>query len=464
MFFFAVCFSQLGIGAMLSWSSPSLQYLMSEKSKIPVTLYQGAWITCLSGIGSVIGYLIIPMLMDRVGRKYTLLVFAGPQIVSWILIIFARNYLMLYTARIVGGLGYSCVGLISIYVGEIAERRIRGMLSILIVVSGDLGMFMVATMGSCLTYQTMNLILFSIPVIYFLSFIFMPESPYFYLMQNRYEEAVKSLMKLRGVKKPETVTSEIERMKVVLDENQEPRKNNWRELFCSESNRKGFVIVIFAHLTPIISGSLIMIAYAQQIFEYSEFSLTPAHSFMVVLAVKILSGFLASQLIEYLGRRVLYLMSGISSAFALGFVGLSFFLKFHFQINASWINWWPLIGLIIFEITSSGISSLPFVLGGELFPVGIKKLVVTLIFVACSATSFGTELIFPILTETLGIYASFFIFAAFCLSGTLFVFYIMPETKGKTLEEIQYLLNSKENEDSEVRLRLLSTKINQYGV
>lgn len=208
-------------------------------------------------------------------------------------------------------------------------------------------------------------------------------------MQRRDEEAVQSIMKLRRVKGPETVRSEVKRMKMVLDEDQEPR-NHWRELFCSRSNRKGFVIVILAHFVSMISGSLVVIGYAQKILEYNGFSLTPAYSFMVVLAVNIISGLLTSQIIEHHGRRILYLLSGIVSAFGLGFVGLFCRLKFNFQINTSWINWWPLAGLIIFEIaSSSGISPLPFVLGGDWFPSGNKKSAVTLMLVASSGTIFG---------------------------------------------------------------------------
>ncbi|XP_033211571.1 facilitated trehalose transporter Tret1-like [Belonocnema kinseyi] len=400
---------------MLSWSSPSLEYLRSNQSEIVMTVEQGAWITSSPNIGAAIGYMIVPLLMDRVGRKHTLLISAVPQIISWLMIILAHNVVTLCLARIICGLGYS-----------------------------DLGIFLVATMGAYCSYETMNLILLSIPIIYLVSFIFMPESPYFYTMKGRDVECLKSLMRLRGVKNSEEVKSEIELIKVSAVEDQESKVYKLRDLF-SGGNRKGLMIVVFLHAVSMFSGSLAMVAYAHQIFGYSGFFLTASHCYMILGAVKILSGLVATQLIERLGRRMLYITSGICSTLALIIVGIFFLMKLQFKMDVTSISFLPLVGLIIFEIAASvGIGPLPFVLGGELFSVRLKNIAIAVIFITAALAAFLVELIFPIMNKAVGIQVSFLIFAFCCLSGTSFLFYIMPETKGKSLSEIQMILNSKQ--------------------
>ena len=428
---------------MLAWSSPSLEYLHSDESEIPITVQEGAWITSASAIGSIIGYIAVPILMDRVGRKYTLFIFAIPQIISWILIAFAKSFIVLCIARTICGIGYGCIGLISIYIGEITEIRIRGMMSIMMVISGDIGIFLVATMGAYLTYQTMNLILISVPVIFFVTLVFMPESPYFYSMKGRDEDSLKALMRLRGVKNPGEVKAEMEQIKITATADQELKGNKLQDLF-SRENRRGLLIVVYLHTISICSGSLAMVAYAQQIFQYSGFSLTPAHSYMVLGAVKIISGTAATQLIEILGRKVLHFTSGLLCTLSLLIVGVFFLIKLHFHMEVSFMNWLPLVGLIIFEIAASfGIAPLPFVLGGEVLSIRTKNISIAFIFVISAVSAFLIELAFPILNEATDVYISFFIFSLCCLSGTVLIYYFMPETKGKSLSEIKLLLNSR---------------------
>ena len=428
---------------MLSWSSPSLEYLRSNQSEIAVNVEEGAWITSTYNIGAIIGYMIIPFFMNCVGRKYTLLICAIPQIISWLMIVLGNSVVTLCLARFICGLGYSNIGLVSIYIGEIAERRIRGMLSISMVISGDIGIFLVATIGTYCSYQVMNWILLSIPIIYLVSFIFMPESPYFYGMKGRDEECLKSLMKLRGVENSEEVKSEIEQIKMSAIEDQESKVNKLRDLF-SEGNRRGLMLVVFLHIISMFSGSLAMVAYAHQIFSYSGFLLTSSHCYMILGAVKIFSGLVATQLIEIVGRKVLHFTSGIFCTLALIIVGVFFLMKLHLNMNVTAINYLPLVGLIIFQIAASvGVGPLPFVLGGEVFPVRLKNVAITFVFIAAALASFIVELIFPILNEAVGIHVNFFIFAFCCLSGTSFIFYIIPETKGKSLVEIQQILNSR---------------------
>ncbi|XP_033212290.1 facilitated trehalose transporter Tret1-like [Belonocnema kinseyi] len=199
------CISVMGVGTMLGWSSPSIPFLMSKESKIPITIEEGAWITSLGSLGNIIGSLMVVFLIDRIGRKYTVLLHAPIQIISLIIIIFSNSFTSLCCGRAVAGIASGgCLNAMAMYVGEIAEKKIRGMLSTFIVIFSDSGIFFVALIGAYFSYNTMNLVLLSIPMLHLFTFMLMPESPYFYLIQGRDNAAEKSLMRLRGLKNPKT--------------------------------------------------------------------------------------------------------------------------------------------------------------------------------------------------------------------------------------------------------------------
>ena len=435
----------MGFGTMLGWSSPSIPFLTSKESKLPITIEEGAWITSVATFGNVIGFLMLPFLVDRVGRKYTLLINATIQIIAWIIIIFSNSFAFLCFGRVVCGIGTSgCVSGMSIYMGEIAEKKIRGMLSIFAVIFSDCGIFVVAAMGAYFSYNTINLVALFVPVLHVITFIFMPESPYFYLMQGRDNEAVEGMMRLRGLKNPKVLQPEIEEIKLGLSEIKNSERNSLKQLFCKGKNLKALAIVSCSVFASLSSGFMAMLAYAQEIFSYSGFSVNPAQSFMILISVKIIADLAATQLIERIGRRFLFLSSGVSCAILLLVVGIFFFCKYRLQADVSLFSWLPLVSLISFQITSAlGIGSIPFILMAEFFSIEVKKSAVPCTYIFISFVSFSTELLFPLATGSFGIYVSFWIFATCCFVGTITLFCIQPETKGKSLEEIQLILSRK---------------------
>ena len=436
----------IGCGGYMAWTSPSLPHLMSKDSEIPVTKSQGAWIQSLYTFGALFGCILNPHFVDRLGRKYSLVVFAIPQVTGWILIILAENYVGIYVARFVGGVGHGALfNLVVIYIGEIADKSIRGILITIMKISINLGSLAVTTAGACLPYETLNFISLSIPVLFIASFLFMPETPYFYLQQNKDEEATKSLMKLRGTKDEEFVRLEITRMKKSVLDGQQSKRGSLRELIGTRGNRRGLLILFCIKATQQFSGAIAIVAYAQEIFSHSDFALAPEHSVIVLTGTQIIAGIAAAGLVDRAGRRILFLISGLVASLALAAVGLFFFLKYYLELNVSMITWVPLVALISYEVASSmGIATIPYVLLGELFPMNVKGLAVAFGMILGSVFAFIVGLGFQALNSFGGIHTTFWIFATCCLLGTLVVYWITPETKGKSLEEIQAILNPKE--------------------
>ncbi|XP_008550593.2 facilitated trehalose transporter Tret1, partial [Microplitis demolitor] len=433
----------IACGGHLGWTSPALPHLTDPSIESPITKSQGAWVVTLYTIGAIIGSLISPVCIDRLGRKYSLLILAAPQLVGWCLIIFATNVEMLYAARLIAGIGHGGVYNVTvIYLAEIADKNIRGALGTLLKMSTNIGTLFVTTLGAYFPYWKLNLISLSIPFLFIVVFIFMPETPYFYLIKNRVPEAEKSLMVLRRLKNVESVREDIEVMRSAVEEGKRSKKNLLVELVRTRGNRRALLILLGLKATQQFSGHIVVVAYTQEIFAQSGSALPAAQAVVILGVFQLVAGILAAALVDRLGRRILMLVSGLSSSIALIAVGIFFYLKYSVHMDVSSITWLPIAALIAYDVMEVfGIGTLPYVLMGELFPTNVKGTAVAsgILVGAVFATLVGLS--FQAMNSALGIHWTFWIFAICCTLGTLFVYFITPETKGKSLEEIQRELN-----------------------
>lgn len=378
--------------------------------------------------------------MDRFGRNYSFLMFSVPVIIGWTTITSANNYNTLWIARFVIGLGdRGLLEFISIYLGEITEKNIRGKLSIATKSAMLVGIFYENTVGTYLPFRTSNLITIAIAVIFVITFFFMPESPYVFIMRDREKDAMRCLMKLRGLKQPESVHMDLEIMKKAVLESQDCTGHSISELLNNKSNRKRLRILLMAKVTRHVAGSVAILISLHEIMKDSGNS---HNAVLYVCACKIAASLISSQLIDRLGRRVLFLSCRILCTLSLGSLGIFFFLKLHLGSDVSSITWLPVASLITYEIGYyMGISPVGYVLQGELVPLKVKGTAVAIVSVTEQLLGSGVNFGFPLLNHLVGMYASFWLFSICCITGTLLVFYKTPETNGKTLEEVEALIN-----------------------
>ncbi|XP_012273992.1 facilitated trehalose transporter Tret1 [Orussus abietinus] len=439
----SACIGVMSCGGHLGWTSPSLPYLMGPDSIFPVTVGQGAWIASLYTLGGIFGSLLSPLCVDRLGRKISLLAFALPQLAGWGLVIAARNVPILYVARFVAGVGHGGIYNVAvIYLGEIADKSIRGALGTFLKMSTNVGSLFETSVGAYLPYWQLNLVSLSVPLAFIATFAFMPETPYFYLLRGRDEEAEKSLMTLRRAKNPDSVKKDILAMKEAVTDGQKSGRNPLLELVSTRGNRRALVILLGLKVTQQFSGHMAIVAYTQEIFSHSGSSLDAGQAVVLLGVAQLIAGVVAAGLVDRLGRRILLLVSGLAAAFSLSLVGLFFFLKYHQESDVSSITWLPITALIMYEImVALGIGTLPYVLLGELFPTNVKGAAVACGIIVGSIFAFMVSLSYQKVSSIFGIHTSFWMYAVCCAAGTVFVYWITPETKGKTLEEIQKELN-----------------------
>lgn len=439
-------------GTIYTWTSPALPYLRSNNSEIKLTETQIVWVATLPDIGAFFGNVAMILALQHFGRKRWILCLGAPHIILWLMIIFAKSPIMLYIPRLISGLiGDLGFMLLALYIGEIADKDIRGVLLLSIKLFSNLGHMYVKTIGVFCSFRVLNIMMLFVPCCFFVTFLFMPESPYYLLLKNRNEKALKTLMKLKGVKKEEAVISELERIQCAVEEGRQDKKWMFRELFFIKGNRRSLTIVLVAWLTKFLCGATAINSFTQEILEATEIDLSPKVCAMLLAIIEVLLTLSATSIIERAGRRWTFLLSGLFCSLGLLIVGVFFFMKMGIMVDVKSYSWLPLCGLIIYQISFSlGIAYIPIIMLGEMFSIDVKMSAMFCLNVSMSLLLIGIKVAFQKLNSIIGIYTTFWIFAICCIIGSIVFFIITPETKGKTLEEIQDRLHKKGNLNKEI--------------
>lgn len=223
------------------WPSPYLPILENGNYTLEITPEESSYMAVMPVIGEIFGALLNVLMIDLIGRKYTIVFSSVPIIMAWLLIGITSSTVMMFTGRFIAGIsdGLS-FNAVPLYLGEIASPRVRGFLGSLCPVSVVLGILVIYTIGGYLALDVAALVSLSIPTFFLFSFMLMPESPYFLLMKGQEKKAIKTLQTLRGTK---DVNDEFDRISAAVREQNE-NKGNFLDLFTVRSHRKGLLICL----------------------------------------------------------------------------------------------------------------------------------------------------------------------------------------------------------------------------
>ncbi|KAG5887989.1 hypothetical protein JTB14_016613 [Gonioctena quinquepunctata] len=443
-----VAISIISYGINISWTSPFLPYLTSNSSIIPTTSEEGSWCAISHLIGCPFGAFLAALLLDRIGRKNTILSMAPPVFVCFILMAYARNIWYLSFLRFIIGISDGAMfTAVPMYIGEIAAPDIRGFLSSLICVFYLFGILLINTLGMYLDIFTCSMISAVAPAVHFVSFFFMPESPYFYIKVKRFKRAERSLRLLRGCS---DVAKDMEVLKEAVRVQEEiGGRPKFTDLFTVPSNRKACGIMVILVLGSKAAAKAPLTFYTKMVFEESGSSLSSSLSTITYCAVEVVVVMLTTYfIIDRFGRRYLIIFSTFGCAVTLIFLGLYFFLKDNHYDIINYLNWLPLTSLILNNVAFSiGLSFAWICYLSELFPTNVKVNALSIAEAFTALAAAVTSKFFQMTNDWSGsLSVPFLSFAVFSLIMIVFIVKYVPETKGKTLEEIQELLKNGEKE------------------
>ena len=397
---------------------------------------QTGWAASSALVGCILGAALAGSLSDRFGRRRILIVSAVLFLVSAITAALPRNLTELAIARILGGIGVGMASMLSpLYISEIAPAGIRGRLvslNQLAIVSGFLVVYFVNAWIQAAGDESWNVALGwrlmfgsgSIPAVLFFALLFtVPESPRWLVKQGRTGEALNVLVSVGGRAHAERELREIR--EAIAHEG-----GSILQVF-QPGIRVAMVIAIVLAVFQQITGINSILYYGPEIFKDAGAGTHAAFVQTVLVGIVNVSfTFVAIFTVDKLGRKALLVFGALS-------MGLFIFLTaLSFQLGLS--GAWTLLFVLCY-IGSFAVSLGPvvWVYVSELFPTRIRGRAMAVATLCLWCACYLVSQTFPDLVERLGRPVPFYIYGAMCMIMALFVWLVVPETKGRTLEEIE---------------------------
>ncbi|CAG7732625.1 unnamed protein product [Allacma fusca] len=487
----AVSLGPFAAGLGKGYSSPALASLQESRNTFPVSAQEGSWVASLPMLGAMFGCLFGGMML-QLGRKMSLLLVALPFSASWLLTFFAENIELMYSTSFIGGFCSAIILLATqVYVSEISHPEIRGCLSSVLKMAGYLGTLSSFALGAFLDWRQLAAVAASAPILLFFAILAIPETPSFLLYHGREEEASKSLAWFRS--RGEDVSVEME----TLRNNILTKKKRFIPRCSSQLVRQLFITCglmffqkfsgvtvfffyavpifkkVFNHTTPLLPAaeeivpsfnqsyivleaghtshgdifnkSLMMSDTSEDMYFINVFgsSLNPHVAAIIVVFLQLLGSMTSGLLIDSAGRLPLLTVSNlfISGSF-FGF-GLYNWMEealppSHPGFGPSY-DWIPLTCVLFFTVFFSiGIGPISLLMVGELFPLEYRNFggaVSTSFSYACAFAAVKT---YVDIKDRIGLYGAFWIYSGVSIAGLLFVCFVVPETRGVELEEMEH--------------------------
>lgn len=449
--FFLSIVAALG-GFLFGYDTAVISGTISQvTSQFNLTTLQSGWYVGCALIGSIIGVLFAGILSDRLGRKITMffsaILFSASAIGCAISV--SLDQLLLY--RMMGGIGIGIVSVVCpLYISEISPASHRGrMVSLyqLAVTVGFLGAYLMNfyLLNTSTNFNSSNELLTKIfrtevwramlgaesfpAILFFIVLFFIPESPRWLIVRQNESKAIQILSKIYT--QPESVSFQLNETKQML---QNETNSDWKMLFQPGIFRAVLIGCAIAILGQFMGVNAVLY-YGPSIFETSGISSGDSLFYQSLIGVVNMgTTILALLIIDKVGRKKLVYVGVSGMIVSLLLIGL-YFLKGE-ALNMSSVFLLTCFLLYIFFCAGS-ISAVIFVFLSEMFPTKIRGLAMS---VAGLSLWIGTYLIgqlTPWLLENATPAGTFFLFALMCIPYLLIVWKLMPETAGKSLEDIE---------------------------
>lgn len=406
-----------------------------------------AWAMSSALVGCVMGAVTAGYISDKFGRKRPLLLAAVLFSISALGTGIANNFDIFIIYRIIGGIGIGLASTLSpLYIAEIAPSKLRGRyvsLNQLAIVIGILAAqiinmliadkvpenaaneFIRASWNGTMGWRWMFWAELAPALAFLILMFFIPESPRWLMTVRRADKAYPTLKKIGG---EEYAREEMTAIKATLNDVSE--KVDFKELFKPKFSTVlliGIVLAVFQQWCGINT----VFNYAEEIFSAAGYGVSDTlFNIVITGSVNLIFTLVAMFTVDKWGRKKLMVMGSIGLAVTYLLLGGAFY----FELKGI-----AVLSLVIIAIAIYAMSLAPivWVILSEIFPNRIRGVAMALTTFGLWTACFVLTYTFPLLNASLGAAGTFWVYAAICLGGFVFISIKLPETKGKSLEEIE---------------------------
>lgn len=397
---------------------------------------QKGWAASCALVGCILGAAGAGILSDWLGRKKVMLLSAALFAVSAVGAAIPTDLATFVTARVLGGLGIGVASMTSpLYIAEISPARIRGRLvsvNQFAIISGMLVVYFVNTLIARMGDESWNVAqgwrwMFGsglCPAMVFgILVLFIPESPRWLTQRGRSDEALGVLARVGGLDHARSELAEIKEAVAC-------GSASIRMLLQPEVRTPltiGIALAVFQQIT----GINVVLYYAPEIFKSAGMELSAAFNNTVIVgAVNLVFTIVAIRVVDHVGRRPLLLITSVGMGTSLVLLGGAFVLG---KSAGPWVLLFVLSYVASFAVAMGPVV---WVVMSEIFPIRVRGVAMSVATVCLWVACFAVSQFFPVMLKSLGGWV-FFVYAAMCAASFVFVATRVPETKGKSLEEIE---------------------------
>ena len=442
----------LNFGFTLGYTSPTELELEAD-AQINMSKSQFAWFASIIAIGAVLGSLIGGYSVERFGRKTTILFTSVFYVPGWCLISYAKDVDMLYAGRVCTGVGVGMSSLaVPVYIAEVSSARLRGGFGSINQLAVTCGILLAYVVGFSFTWRWTAMFAVGAVAVMVLTMVFMPETPRWLLANNRRHDAIKELEWLRGP------LYDVEEECFAIESNLDQQESAALRDFATPGIYRPLIVGCMLMVFQQFCGINVILFYCAKIFKSAGFSNAEGVS-LSVAGAQVVATVLACLLVDKSGRRVLLMVGGIAMSASNLLLGvyfdladipdapghqISIFGKFSHTVPLPDISWLAItcnIGFIVFF--SLGWGPLPWLLMSEIFPPRVRGAASSVVTLVNWVLVFVVTNSFPYMLQVMHEQGTFWFFAVFSFLSFVYTYLCVPETKGKTLEEIEQIFTGR---------------------
>ncbi|XP_013097933.1 facilitated trehalose transporter Tret1-2 homolog isoform X2 [Stomoxys calcitrans] len=392
-------------------------------------------------LATPVGSFLSGPMADYIGRRSTLLVSVIPVFIGWSILALAQSYPMLLVGRLLCGFATGILGgPAQVYIAETAEPNLRGLLIGAPFVSYSVGILIVYALGSSMHWRAVAWCGNFLPALAAVAIFFIPESPAWLLRHNKLEKARKALTFLRGndifaQKELNNMTERLEKEKATTKTNE-----NIFQLCCQRVAIKPLIIVIVFSFLQIASGTFIVVFYAIDIISEFGAGFDTKEAAIWTAVIRTCCTLIFCIILLFVRRRIILTISGIGSGLScLILSGYMYMREGQPKVGTDVI----VAGtcLMIYIAFNTALMVMPGIMIGELFPAKIRGRTAGGVFAAMNVSLFALTKMFPLIHMSIKMKGVFIMFGVASILVSIFMYLFQPETKGRTLEQIEDYFN-----------------------
>ncbi|XP_017484590.1 PREDICTED: facilitated trehalose transporter Tret1-2 homolog [Rhagoletis zephyria] len=437
----------LSAGMALGMPTVTMRQLTDPNEAVHLSESQASWFASINTLSCPLGGLLSGILLDKLGRKNTLIVLNVIALFAWALmalaiesnvdVVFIQLLVSRFCIGITMGIASAPVG---VYSAEISLPRIRGRLILGTSVAISAGIMVIYIIGYFIRndWQLIAMLCCAYQIVAMFCVIPMPESPSWLVSKGRYEEAKKALNYFRGMEKSSEIThpevqAEFNLLQKSIQLGEGVKKPPFLECIRQPEVYKPLLILMGLFAFQQLTGIFVVVVYAVQISQEAGVTIDPFMCAVMIGVGRVVTTVLLGTILERWGRR----RSGMVSA--LGMCVCMFLLAGH-NWNA-WLQripYLPVIAIIAFIVLSTfGLYTLPFFMISELFPQRVRGAASGLTVAVGMCFAFICIKTYPALKASLGNECCFVGYGIMAFLAAIYVYTVLPETRGRTLLAIE---------------------------